>query len=343
MVESWNMSTRLLMLFLIVGAFVVIWSGDDQHAKQAKFHPDVRHPVHGFLPPQNSPHIRSINVTLNFVNEEVAAGADPLAMDSLERGFGIACLPEAAWQDSQHNGEFANPGRADNYQTQFASFMDEKSWEATPVDADVSTSEHLISMGDCDIPLPVDLSPGEYRIVNTQGAVYWKKWSAGELSYLGIPESVPLLNLYSLEEQGQKWFFVRVEPTELVIPVTEEKMIPVAGLWDRKRELSASPDDSDAAADMIHFAIERIAKSAGRIGERIGSVRSQIQSTIGQTTGTWMEMMRDVVLNRGEFQDGEFQGDGPGMTLPISFTDEMSLAPTRISDRSNQFQCQEFY
>ena len=71
-----------------------------------------------------------------------------------------------------------------------------------------------------NIPLPRDLTPGEFRIVNSDGLSHRLSFSPAELAAHGIPAVVPPRNLYVFKENGVRWYFIRIEKNVLPLLAT---------------------------------------------------------------------------------------------------------------------------
>ncbi|MGH7201655.1 MAG: hypothetical protein ACREJB_13685 [Planctomycetaceae bacterium] len=86
-----------------------------------------------------------------------------------------------------------------------------------------------------DVPLPNDLPAGEYRVVSSEGRV----WT------LAVPaaasrESRPMPELCTLTADGVRWYFIRLENTEPVVPAPPQDAHPLTALlpeWNCPRLL----------------------------------------------------------------------------------------------------------
>jgi hypothetical protein len=69
-----------------------------------------------------------------------------------------------------------------------------------------------------DVPLPGGITPGEYRVVRSDGRVLELRLTLAELSRRGIPQIEPPRSLYLLHDGRIRWYFIRVETakTEIV-------------------------------------------------------------------------------------------------------------------------------
>jgi len=68
------------------------------------------------------------------------------------------------------------------------------------------------------MPLPGGITPGEYRVVRSDGRVLELRLTAAELFRRGIPQSEPSRSHYLLHDGRIRWYFIRVETakTEIV-------------------------------------------------------------------------------------------------------------------------------
>lgn len=76
-----------------------------------------------------------------------------------------------------------------------------------------------------DVPLPCDLTPGEYQVVSNRGDSFRMTFSAEELEDRGIPHTVPGRNLYVLADGGMRWHFIRIEEPALEVVSVEPRRI----------------------------------------------------------------------------------------------------------------------
>ncbi len=74
-------------------------------------------------------------------------------------------------------------------------------------------SEVSCGFDGCEMRLPVDITPGEYRVVNNEGSVRLMTFTAADLSLQGVAKRA-VRNCYVVEECGTRWYFIRVERSE---------------------------------------------------------------------------------------------------------------------------------
>lgn len=89
---------------------------------------------------------------------------------------------------------------------------------------------------DCELPLPERLAAGEYRIVNGDGLVLNRTFSAEDLTWLGATCDSGAERCQQIEADGTVWYFIRVNVEESAQPA-----LPVL-------TVSAGADTTAAAA-----------------------------------------------------------------------------------------------
>jgi len=78
------------------------------------------------------------------------------------------------------------------------------------VNSDEIPMNSLWMFGNCDLPLPVGIAPGTYRVVGSHGEVRKVELGEEELDYHGIT-AMTSRDLYWVSEGKTRWYFVRVE------------------------------------------------------------------------------------------------------------------------------------
>ena len=307
MVESWNMSTRLLMLTLTIGAFVAMWSGDHPDARQNQTKLERIRRFHGPLPGRKLPKIHSVKVTLYWEDDETEF--DPNSVSHLtETGFAIECLPEADWMASKRD-EYPDEVDSIPQHQIITSSLKTEDWNLTSTIFWNRHSEVTVDIRDKEIPLPVDLAPGEYRIFNDVGAEYVKRWTAAELASKGIPDSVPELNSYMLEEKGRRWFFYRESQPKTFSTRIEGEADQTAVISAISEacdgDVSVSHDPTEPIAERILFVKENIAMSLCRLEWFFSSIHLNAKSTIREAADSLGGMTADLLQRtRQRWEDG---------------------------------------
>lgn len=62
----------------------------------------------------------------------------------------------------------------------------------------------------CDLPLPLDIAPGLYRVVDRAGTVHDIELTPRDLRLSNIPPNVPPYSVYILRMGDRRWSFFRV-------------------------------------------------------------------------------------------------------------------------------------
>ena len=336
MVESWNMSTRLLMLTLSVGAFGTVWTGDHQDSRQNQPKLEKIRRFQGTLPGPKLPKIHGVKVTLFW--EENEAESDPNSVsDSTETGFSIVCLPEAAWMSSKEY-EYYNDPDLRHHDQMFASSLRTEDWDLTSTTLWNSRSEVTVDRSDQTIPLPVDLAPGEYRISNDEGAEYVKRWTAAELASIGIPDSLPERNSYMLEEQSRTWFYVRVSRPEIISASIESETKETAGRSvfseNCDAEISVSFAPTEPIAERILFVKENLEMSVCRMKWFFSSIHLNVKSTVLEAADSWAGMTADALQRSRQHWE---------RTKDISTKTDRVETPVINIQNAIRFRCQRFY
>ncbi len=336
MVESWNMGTRLLMLTLTVGAFVAMWSGDHQDSRQNQAKLQRIRTFKGSVPGPKIPKIHGVKVTLFW--EEDEAESDPSSVsDSTETNYSIVCLPEAAWMSSKREEHYDELDSIHQHQI-IASSLKTEDWDLTSMAVLSQTPEVPVGDGEKAIPIPVDLTPGEYRIFNDEGGEYVKKWTAEELASIGIPDSVPKLNSYMLEEQRRRWFYYRENQPKSISTGIESETEQAAGnsafSEDCDADVSVSFDPTEPIAARILSVKENLEMSVCRLKWFISSIHLNAESRIREAAGAWAGMTADALQRtRQHFE----------RTEGISTQTERVETPVLNIQSANRIRCQRFY
>jgi hypothetical protein len=336
MVESWNMSTRLLMLTLTVGAFVAMWSGDHQDSRQDQTQLERIRRFQRTLPGRKLPVIQGVRVTLFWEEAETESDPDSVS-DSAETGFSIECLPEADWRVSKRD-EHSNAIDSIPMNQIITSSLKTEDWNLTSMVVWRQTPEMPVDLSEKTIPLPVDLAPGEYRIFNDTGGEYLKTWTAEELASIGIPGSVPELNSYLLEEQGLRWFFYRENQQTTVSTRIESETEQAAAISATTEacdvDVSVAIDPLEPIAERILFVTENVEMSLCRMEEFFSSIHRNVKARIRETADSWAGMTADAIQRtRQRWEDREDETEQAERV-------ETEVIGIRSADR---FRCRRFY
>jgi hypothetical protein len=336
MVESWNMSTRLLMLTLTVGAFVAMWSGDHQDSSPDQAKLERIRSFKGTLPDRKLPIIHAVKVTL-FLEDDEAESDQNSVSDSTETGFSLVCLPEEDWM-SLKKEEFHEEFDSTRPRQMFASSLKTEDWDLTSTILWNHYSEVTVDDRDKAIPLPVDLAPGEYRIFNEEGAEYVKRWTAEELASIGIPDSVPALNSYMLEEEGRTWFYFREDQPEIISTSIESETEQAAGIsvfseaCDGNASVSFGP--TEPIAERILCVKETLEMSVCRMKWFFNLLHLNVKSTIHEAADSWVGMIADAIQQTRQHWE---------RTEGISTKTARVETPILNIRTANRIRCQQFH
>jgi hypothetical protein len=110
--------------------------------------------------------------------------------------------------------------------------------------------------GDCDISLPRDIGEGSFRAINNRGDVRIIELDQDKLTYHGILAGAPRRDLYVMDDEAARWYFVRQRSaprTEIAKKPTEREIL------DR----SPSRSNSAAGAGIFDIVVGRVLGTDG--------------------------------------------------------------------------------
>lgn len=192
--DAADMPARIMLLLITIGVFVAAWSSDE-HRPTGQPHSQP-----GFqLPPEHQANERKSQTM------HIPGSSNLSVVERLTRGY-------RAWR-SQWDDTIARINR----ESSWTAIEDDAPPVAAAKPASLLPEEPTTTGIDATIPLPVDLAPGEYRIVNHLGEVRRRRFSPSELAARGIPFVVPRQNLYSVQASQSRWYFIRIDQPERLV------------------------------------------------------------------------------------------------------------------------------
>ena len=191
------MALRGLLLLVTIGVFIALWQGD--RTNQARML--ARHDVSIFddsLPSCGYVESwRGLETTLP-VRTCSAPGR------SLTR---FAPLHESRWFEPCVAGDLAP--------FEPASREAARELETIPLDE----REMFVA---CEPPLPAGITPGEYRVVGSRGEMFPLELTSEEIAYHGLASGGAARDLYEVEQEHCRWYFIRVERSGSATVAAEE-------------------------------------------------------------------------------------------------------------------------
>ncbi len=229
------MNARISLLVIATGLFAAMWSSDDSRL----IHPHRSARIEAGLHGMNSVAAQAIgNDSHRHDVAEAEAAASPLSESVSERNIlslggttefrtdnfsTFGCI-EVAWPTdaSSHaccNAHENNPvvGQSENIGSRSDQIIEDLIAEM-PIARRPSLDQidetphenHWIFAG-FDWPLPPNIVPGEYRVVDSAGSVDTMTLTAADLGPSSIDRSDNARNLYVVDDYARRWYFIRVE------------------------------------------------------------------------------------------------------------------------------------
>jgi hypothetical protein len=212
--------------------------------------------------------------------------------DQIEMGwecFPTPCEPEPD-AESATNGETSVEGTLISRESSIAGNsgasmsqdeQDAANWECnvdvTSARDDEIPMDKLWIFGGIDISLPRDIVAGEYRVVSDRGDVRSLKLTPADLEYHDLSASSPAQDLYMVDANGARWYFIRVKPA-----AEEPKSLAVLIDWQAVTKTVESKVRS-----RIEFALFRWTSVWNRLQRQVNAV--------GRRSQTWSDTMTQAI------------------------------------------------
>lgn len=127
-----------------------------------------------------------------------------------------------------------------------------------------------------NVPLPVDVTAGEFRVVGSNGDVLERTVTPAELESLGVPGSITPRASYVVEAEGVTWHYVRVVRRVASHPSD----VPVGETLTERGPL----DDATAAA-WVNGLAEGLRVASRSIDVQVTAVRDDVLRAFRRSTG----------------------------------------------------------
>ncbi|MGE3314182.1 MAG: hypothetical protein AB7O26_03625 [Planctomycetaceae bacterium] len=152
-------------------------------------------------------------------------------------------------------------------------------------ESDEIPMDTLWMFGDTDVTLPRDIVAGTYRAVNNRGQVRIIELNEEKLAYHGILAGAPRRDLYVMDDENGRWYFIRQVPTPRMEFARKPKNL------DRDR----SPSRSVSVASVIEAVMGQLIGTAGaRMSETIARAGNWARATWQQLTTEWIALLRQT-------------------------------------------------
>jgi hypothetical protein len=212
MPDFWNGTSRVMLLGLVTALFVAAWSFDNQSAT-------VR--------PAGDP-----------VAQLAATMVEPAAVDAVE----IVPAPPS----SAESCEVVPTGATETVGTDSVSPDSEDTGASARLCAAEMAfaaepgSEGVPTVANCSIPLPADIAPGRYRVVDNKGRTHTISLTGDDIIREGVATGLPPRDVYVQREGDRRWYFIRIDEDEEAVQTAASLMSAVP-----RQQLGTAPVAAD--------------------------------------------------------------------------------------------------
>lgn len=145
--------------------------------------------------------------------------------------------------------------------------------------------DSLWTFGDTDVTLPRDIVEGTYRAVNNRGEVRIMELNEEKLAYHGILAGAPRRDLYVMDDENGRWYFIRQLPTPRMELARKSTNV--------KRDRSPSP--SESVESILDLVMARLIGTAGaQTAETVAFTRGWARATWQHFTTDWIALLRQT-------------------------------------------------
>ncbi|MCH8828225.1 MAG: hypothetical protein IID45_01475 [Planctomycetes bacterium] len=317
------MATRVMLLLLATAAFIAVWSTDRRRSESARTARQTRDQTTAFADgaakthrPDNDrvPRQHHSPATIERHSPATVETGSRENRGQVETTIGIDVL-FAEKSDSQPHlsgREMKTPG--DRVNGSNGNGLRRRSVAARkPRSAGVAVvAERPVA----EPPLPPDITPGSYRVVNSRGLSRIVHFTSADLAERGVPLTLPDQPLYQFRAVGLRWYFIRIDSRR---PVA---MPSITVIRPRNDAVPHSPTDLTVVT-----LGRRLVRSAAQSPLLFDWLRTADQLAI------WSVSVRNSVLVSSQ-RTLKRMSQTVLETIGPLYRRAMNALPSRLSDRS---------